>query len=132
MSKSNALENELLNLVLGGSSFSPAANVWIALYTTLPSDVAGGTEVTGGSYARVMVANDLTTWTAAASGAKSNAITVAFAQATADWGLIVGFAIHRHATNDDKLYWGTIAPQRSILNGGTARFEPGSLVVTED
>lgn len=132
MSKSNALENELLDLVLGGQAWTIPANVWVGLYTTSPGDAGGGVEVVGGSYARVMVANDLTTWEAAVSGVKANAIAIDFPQATADWGTVKAWAVHRHATNDDVLYWGTVLPNRIILNGAEPSFMPGALVVNED
>ena len=129
--KSDDLENEILDLVLGGQAWTPPADVWIALYTVTPADAGGGTEVTGGGYARVQVDNDLVTWAAAVTGIKENAILIAFPQATADWGVVVAFGIHRHATNDDLLYWGPVSPNRNILNGAEPEFEPGSLVVTE-
>jgi len=48
-SKSNYLEDELLDHVLGGADWARPATVYIALYTVTPGDAGGGTEVTGGS-----------------------------------------------------------------------------------
>jgi hypothetical protein len=88
LSKSNVLENLLLDEVLGGVNYSPATNVSIALYTVSPGDPGGGTEVTGGAYARVTQANNLTNWPAAAAGSKSNGVAITFPTATASWGTV--------------------------------------------
>jgi hypothetical protein len=79
-----------------------------------------------------MAANNLTTWEDAASGQKTNAIDIVFPQATADWGLVRGFAVHKHATNVDVLYWGAVVPPRTIVDGNIPKFEAGDLLVTED
>ena len=59
-SKSNFLELELLDHVLGNAAYTAPGTVWVALYSATPSDTGGGTEVTGGSYARVAVVNNAT------------------------------------------------------------------------
>ena len=41
------------------SSFRLAA-IYLALFTAMPSDSGGGTEVSGGSYARVAITNNAT------------------------------------------------------------------------
>jgi hypothetical protein len=132
LSLSNAHEIALLDLILGAQAYTPSATLWISLYTVAPTDAGGGTEVTGGSYARVAVDNDLVTWAAAASGSKANAIVIAFPQATADWGTVVAWAAHEHVTNDDIVVYGTITPNRAILNGAEPEFAIGDLVVTAD
>ena len=51
-------EAAVLNTVFGATAFPTIATHYVALYTVIPTDVnAGGTEVTGGSYARVAVTN---------------------------------------------------------------------------
>ena len=71
-SKSDYLENEILDHVLGGADYARPATVYIALYTADPTDAGGGTEGSGGSYAKASVTNNDTNWPAASSGAKSN------------------------------------------------------------
>ena len=131
-SKSDALENEVLDGVLGGPQLALAATVWAALYTAAPTDAGGGTEVTGGSYARVSITNNATNWPAAAAGSKSNGTAIVFPQATANWGTVVAFAIHRHVTNDDILIWGDLTASKSVENGDTAQFAIGGITYTED
>lgn len=129
-SKSDFLELELLDHVLGASAYSAPATVYIALYTTAPTDAGGGTEVSGGSYARKDVTNNLTNWPSANPKLNANAIT--FAQATADWGTVVAFGIFDAVTAGNLLYWGDLTASKSVENGDTAEFAASGITITED
>jgi len=131
-SKSDYLELELLDHVLGGGDYSRPATVHIALYTVAPTDAGGGTEVSGGSYARVAVTNNATNWPAASGGAKSNGTEITFPTATASWGTVVAFAILDAASGGNFLYWGDLTASKTISSGDTARFAVGELDVTEN
>jgi len=131
-SKSDFLENELLDHVLGGGDYSRPATVYVALFTVAPSDSGGGTEVSGGSYARVAVTNNATNWPAASGGAKSNGTEIAFPEATASWGTVVAFAIFDAETGGNMLYWADLTTSKSIDSGDTAKFAVGDLDITED
>lgn len=131
-SKADFLENELLDHVLGNAAYTAPTNVYIALYTAAPSDSGGGTEVSGGSYARLTVANNATNWPAASGGAKSNGTALTFTTATASWGTVVAFGIFDAATAGNLLYWATLTTNKVIDNGDTAEFAVGDLDVTED
>lgn len=132
MSKSDYLENEWLDHVLGNSAWSAPGTVYISLFTVTPTDAGGGTEVTGGSYARVTVTNNLTNWPAASGGAKANGTAISFPQCTVNWGTVVAFGIHDAATVGNLLYWGAISPTKAINVGDTASFAVGDLDITED
>lgn len=131
-SKSNYLENKILDHVLGGADFTRPGTVYIALFTVAPTDAGGGTEVTGGSYARVTVTNNATNWPAASSGSKQNGTAFTFAQATANWGTVVAFAILDALTGGNFLYWGDLTQSKSVENGDTAEFAVGGITITED
>lgn len=131
-SKSNFLELELLDHVLGNAAYSAPATVHIALFTATPSDTGGGTEVTGGSYARAAVTNNATNWPAAAAGAKANGTEIAFTEATASWGTVVAFGIFDAATSGNLLYWGDVTPNKAVASGDIARFKVGDIDITED
>lgn len=135
-SKSNFLENEILDHILSAATYTAPGTVYVALYTVTPSDTStgssGGTEVTGGSYARASVTNNATNWPAASGGSKSNGTAITFPTATADWGTVVAFAITTAATLGEILYWGAVSPSKVVSNGDTAQFAIGQLVVTED
>lgn len=132
-SKSDYLENEILDHVLGGGDYSRPATVYVALYTVAPSDAGGGTECTGTNYARATVTNNVTNWPAAASGAKSNGTAITFAQAgSGGWGTAVAFGILDAISGGNLLYWGDLTASLVIDNGVTPEFAIGDLDITED
>jgi hypothetical protein len=131
-SKSNYLENELLDHVLGGADWPRPATVYMALFTVAPTDAGGGTEVTGGSYVRKDITNNSTNFPAAAGGAKSNGVAITFAKATANWGTVLAWALFDVVTSGNMLYWGDVSPSKLIEINDTAEFAVGDLDITED
>lgn len=129
---SNYLEDEILDHIFGGADFTRPSPVFVALYTATPSDTGGGTEVTGGSYARVSVTNNATNFPASSGGAKSNGTEIAFTPATANWGTVVAFGILDASTNGNLLCWGDVTPNKAINSGDTAKFAAGDLDITID
>lgn len=132
MGKSDYLENKVLDHLLGRTTYTAPATVYVALYTTAPSDAGGGTEVSGGGYARKAVTNDATNWPAASGGSKSNGTAIVFDEASSDWGTVEAFGIFDAASGGNLLYWGAVTPSKTVNNGQTARFPAGSLVISED
>lgn len=133
--KSDYLENEILDHILGGSDYVRPATLYISLFTVAPTDAGGGTEVvtTGGTlYARVAVTNNPTNFPAAVAGAKSNGAAIDFPEAGASWGNCVAFGIHDAATAGNLLFWNTLVTSKTIDVGDTARFKAGDLDFTEN
>src|SRR5574343_137475 len=107
---SDYLETALLNGLFRNTAYTPPANVYLALFTVLPSDDGtGGTEVTGGSYARVTLSTGASgtgvgsAWDAPASEGGGgmlcdNAAAIIFTTASASWGEVVGFGIYDNPT----------------------------------
>lgn len=131
-SKSDYLENALLDHALGGGDYTRPATVYAALFTVAPNDAGGGTEVTGGSYARVAITNNGTNFPSAVNGGKSNGAAITFPQATANWGTAVAMALFDASTNGNMLFWSTLVPTRSIFAGDIASFPAGSVTFQED
>lgn len=137
-SKSDYLENALLNHTLGGASagqaYSAPANVFIALYTVAPGETGGGTEVStsGTGYARVQLANTTASFAATSTSTKTNAAAITFPTATADWGTVVAFGIFDANSAGNLLYYGTLTTSKAINNGDTASFASGAITITED
>ena len=129
---SDFLENELLDHVFGSADYTPPATVYVALYTTAPSDSGGGVEVSAGGYARVAVANNATQFPAASGGQKSNGQAITFPVATGDWGTVVAFALLDASTSGNFLGWATLGTSKTINTGQAAQFPPSSLVITLD
>lgn len=133
MSKSDYLELKVLDHLLGGPDYARPATVYIALFTSAPTDAAGsGTEVSGGSYARAAVTNNSTNWPAASSGVKSNGTAITFAQASGAWGTVTHFAVFDALSSGNMLFWGALTTPRTIVSGDTFSFGISQLVFAED
>lgn len=133
--KSNYLEGQLLNLILRTQAAWKPAAVYVALLTAAPTDAGGGTEVAGGNYARVQVAQADANWAAPAGTPRStsNAASVTFPVPSADWGQATHFALYDAAAAGNLLYWAPLTTPKTINNGDPAPYFPaGSLVVGED
>jgi len=125
---SNFLELELLDHI-GGNGGYTAPTPYVALYTAAPTDAGGGTEVTGGSYARV---NANTLFGVAAAGSMANDGEITFPTASASWGTVVAFAILDAATAGNFLVWGDLTTSKVVGSGDTAKFAVGALVINLD
>jgi hypothetical protein len=129
---SNFLELELLDHVFGNAAYSAPATLYVALFTATPSDTGGGTEVSGGSYARKDVTNNATNFPAAAAGAKSNGTAITFVTATASWGVVTQFGIFDASTAGNLLAWGDLTASKTVDSGDTVSFAVGDLDITLD
>ena len=127
MSKTNYLENALLDHVLRGVQYPCPAGIYVALFTAAPGETAGGTEITGGSYARQGAV-----FTAAANGQVTNSSDVTFPQATANWGTITHFALLDAISGGNMLYYGALTTSKTINTGDQLKFATGGIAVTED
>jgi hypothetical protein len=129
--KGNYLSNQMLDTVLGAVAYTAPATVYIALYTVAPTGAGGGTEVSGGSYARVAVTNNLTNFPSASAQSKSNGVLWNFGTATANWNTIVAAAVYDASTGGNELYWGPLATPRTVLSGDSFNIPIGGAVFTE-
>lgn len=132
--KSDYLENEIIKHIFRTGSFTKPTALYIALYTAAPNDAGGGTEVTGGSYARVNNAPGDANWaaTSGTDGETSNSVEITFPAPTADWGQVTHFAIMDSLSGGNSLYHGALSAAKTVNNGDPApKFPVGSLVVTE-
>ena len=130
-SMSDYLEDKILDHVLGGADYARPATVYLALYTAAPTDAGGGTEVSGGSYARKSVTNNATNFPASSGGSKSTGAAITFVTATASWGEIVAFAFFDADTAGNMLYWGDLTANKTIDDGDTAQFASGAITITQ-
>jgi len=131
--KANATRSAVLDKLLGRTDFTPPVTLYVALYTVAPTEDGGGTEVSGGSYARVAVTNNVTNFPGAVDGAKSNGTAIVFPAATALWGDIVAFGLHSHITNDALVFWGVLDDPVNVSDADVApaSFDVGTLQFEE-
>lgn len=130
--KSDYLELKMLDHVLGKTTYTAPSTLYVALFTSAPTDAGGGTEVATGSYARAAVTNDTAKFPNASGGAKSNADDVIFATASASWGTVVAVGIYDASTAGNLLFWTNLATPINVPNGGTFSFGATTLVFVED
>lgn len=126
MPKSIYLDNNFLGIALLNQTFTPPAQVWVALFTVSPTPSTSGTEVSGGGYGRQIV-----TFTPPASGQTQNTADIFFPIATAPWGTIVAFALFDASGGGNMLYFGNLSTSRSIMTNDQLKFPAGQLIATE-
>ncbi len=135
--KSDYLENGVLNHVFRAVAFPTiAASIYVGLHTADPLDAGTGTEVTGGSYARVGVVRATGAFAAPADNAgaqrTSNSAAITFASPTANWGTVTYVGVWDAATAGNLLYSAALGTSRTINNGDQApSFAIGALTVDE-
>lgn len=120
-------ENKVAELIVGKTAFT-LPTVHVALFTAAPTDAGGGTEVTGGAYARAATTG--ATWAAASGGATSNAAAINFPTPTASWGTVTHFALMDAATVGNMLGWAPLTTSQAIGTGNTVSFAVGELDVS--
>ena len=122
---SNFLENSLINGTLRGTTYTAPTTVYLALYTTDPTDADTGTECSGTSYARQAI-----TFGAPSNGASTNSAAIEFPQAGGSWGTIAYIGIRDALTNGNLLYHTPLDASKTIATGDVFRIATGSLSVT--
>ncbi len=136
MSWSDQLENDILDHVLGGATYTQVTTIYIGLSTAVTSDnVDSLAEPSGNGYARIGLSNAVANWAAAAAGVKQNNAIYTFPEASGSWGTVVQFLIWDHLTNaaaSNLIAAGSLAVSKAITAGDTPRFPINSLSVTQD
>lgn len=124
---SDFAENELLDHLLGTGSWSMPSQVYVGLYTSAPSDAGGGTEVSGGSYARQAVDFD-----AASGGATNPTADIEFPTATANWGTVTHVGLFTASTSGNLLMWGALSASKAVGSGDQLVIPAADLDVSLD
>lgn len=125
------LETEIIDHVFRNTAiFSAPANVYVALYTSATSDAGGGTEVSGGSYARVAVSTS-SGWTGT-GGATDNAADVDFGTATANWGTVTHVGVRDASSGGNLLFHGALTASKTVNSGDSFKFVAGDLDISLD
>ena len=121
----NYLESKLIDHFLGTTTYTKPTTVYVALFTVTPGEAGGGTEVTGGSYARQSAA-----FGAASSGATTNSANIDFAGMPAATTVAIG--IFDAITSGNMLLYGALTTNKTTDAGDTLRIATGSLSVSID
>lgn len=124
-------ENRLLDALLRGQSYSMPTTVYVALATATGSDASCGTEVTGGSYARVSVTSSLANWAGTqssgstvvsngTSGTTSNNNAITFPAPTANWGTVAEVCVFDASSGGNLLFRTPLTASKTVNNGDAA------------
>lgn len=143
MNLTNYAENKIIDAMIRAQALGAPATWYVALYTAAPTDSTAGTEVTGGSYARVAVTAGLTQWAgtqAAAStvassgtdGTTSNNATITFPTPTAAWGSVTSFALTDAATAGNVWIYANLTTAKTINSGDSVSFAAAALTFQID
>jgi len=130
---SDFLEVELRKHIFRTGSYTKPTVLAVALFTAAPSDAGGGTEVTGGSYARVQRDPLDANWSApdGTGGLTDNVAALTFPTPTANWGVVTHFGIFDATSAGNLLFHGALTTPKTINNGDPApAFAIGALDVT--
>lgn len=122
---SDYLENALINATLRGQAWTAPTTVYLALFTSDPTDAKTGTEVSGGAYARQVV-----TFAAPTNGASATAADVLYPVATAAWGTVTHIGVFDAATGGNLLYHGPLTNTKTISMDDQLKIGAGDITIT--
>lgn len=115
------LNDKILAHLFRTTAFAKPTNLYLGLYTAAPTDAGGGTEVSGGSYARVSVACADASFAApvAGDGHTENSADITFATPTANWGAVLAAGVFDAASGGNLWIWDDF-PAVNVNNGDAA------------
>jgi len=123
---SDYLEDKLLKHVFTNTAYTSPTTLYLALFTTAPSDAGGGTELSGSGYTRKSVAFTVSGTTTLAT----NSAAVEFDAATGSWGTIVAVGIYDASTVGNLIAWSDLTTAKTIATGDILRVPSGELDIT--
>ena len=124
---SDYLEDKVLEHVFGGNAYSAPSTLYVALYTSAPSDTGGGTEVSGGGYVRKTSTFNVTGTNPTTA---SNTAAIEYPTATANYGTVVAVGIFDASSSGNLLAYANLTTSKVVSTGDVFRFNTGDLDVT--
>lgn len=126
MSFSNYLETEVLEWAFTNTGGTRPTAWYLALFTAAPSDTGGGTEVSGGGYARQSV-----TFTVSGNTASNNA-AIEYPTATANYGTVTHIGVFDASSAGNLLAHAALTTSKTIETGDVFRVPSGDLDISLD
>jgi len=127
---SNYLELKLLDHGLGVSAFTMPATLYLALFTSDPTDAGSGTECSGSAYARVAITFDAASTNTSGVSSTQNADAVTFPRALGSWGTITHLAVYDALTGGNLLWHGAATDSQAITTNQIYEIGDGDLDIT--
>jgi hypothetical protein len=120
------LEDKILKHVFTNTAYTSPTTIYVGLFTVAPTDVGGGTEISGSGYARKSAA-----FTVSGTGTlATNSAAIEFDAATGSWGTIVAIAVFDALTTGNMLAWADLTTSKAIASGDILRIPVGDLDIT--
>lgn len=142
-SKSDVFENALLEFIFLNTpiegvgdasgllgSFSEG-DLYVALYTTAPTDSQAGVEANYTGYQRVAVPRTSAGWTVTGNAAENTA-EIAFPECSGGNNTIQGVGVMSAAAGGIMLYWDQLDSPLNVSAGISPVIAEGDLIITED
>lgn len=126
MSFSNTFETTVLTWAFTTSSATRPTSWYLALYTSAPGEAGGGTEVSGGGYARQSV-----TFTVSGNEA-TNSGAIEYPTATGSYGTVTHVGVFDAASGGNLIAYAALATSKAIDTGDVLRVPAGDLDITLD
>lgn len=124
MSFSNSFETTVLNWAFTTGPATRPTAWYIALFTTDPGEASGGTEVSGGGYARQSATFTVTGDTA------TNSAAIEYPEATASYGTVTHIAIMDASTGGNQIAYAALSASKAIDTGDILRIPANDLDIT--
>lgn len=115
----DSMNSKILDMVFGGSAYTPPATLYIGLSLGGASKFGIPTEPAGGGYARAPIANTLTNFPLSVGGTKSNAVSVTFPSPTGNWGTIASLFLADAQVGGTVLAMADLTVPKSITTGNS-------------
>lgn len=131
-------ENKTVDWLIRGQTFTPPATQYWRLDTSACSDAGPGTEVSGGSYARVAVTASMANWSGTqgtgttvastgTSGTTYNNNAIAWPASTAAWGTLTSVTLTDASTAGNRLVCIDLTSTLNVSGAGfTVQFPANS------
>jgi hypothetical protein len=138
--RSAYLSKKLADLAASQAAFTPAATLYLALFTVsiINGDATTGTEATGTGYARLAITNNATNFPAGSGTTtpitKSLHTAQTMATAGGSWSsgsAMIGFGLFDASTTGNLYYYGTLSTSLAVASGYAPTFAADAINWTE-
>lgn len=130
MPATDYLENLIIDHLFRSRTFAKITPLYLALFTTAPTDAGGGIEPVGNGYSRPPFTPSDANFTATqggnsgnstgATGATGNSTTLTMPSPTGAWGTVTHVGVFDAATGGNLLCWEALNTPRTIAAGDPA------------
>jgi hypothetical protein len=118
------LEQKIIGYAFAGESWTPPATWYLALYTASPGEAGGGTECTGGAYARISCAFSRS------GSSVSNSAVAEFPVSTANRSPVTAVGIVDASTGGNLVAYKVFDSAKDYNIGQSLKFLAGGLTIT--